>query len=40
MGLPDATILVFEGLLFVIILISDTFYGRFKVFSPDRWRRA
>lgn len=36
MGLPDATILVFEGLLFVLILISETFYGRFKIFNPEK----
>ncbi|MET0315108.1 MAG: ABC transporter permease [Hansschlegelia sp.] len=40
MGLPDATILVLQGMLFIIVLMSDTLYGRFKVFDPDRWRRA
>ncbi|MGD9738605.1 MAG: ABC transporter permease [Bauldia sp.] len=39
MGLPDATILVFEGLLFVVILLSDTLYGRFKIFNPEKWKR-
>jgi ABC-type uncharacterized transport system permease subunit len=38
MGLPDATILVFEGLLFVLILISETFYGRFRIFNPEKRR--
>ena len=39
MGLPDATVLVLEGILFVVILFSDTFYGRFKLFNPDLWLR-
>lgn len=40
MGLPDATTLVLQGFVFIAILISDTFYGRFKVFAPERWRSA
>lgn len=36
MGLPDATILVFEGLLFVLILVSETLYGRFRIFNPEK----
>lgn len=39
MGLPDATILVLQGFVFLAILISDTFYGRFKIFAPERWGR-
>lgn len=39
MDLPDATVLVLEGMLFIVILFSDTFYGRFKVFNPDLWKR-
>lgn len=35
--LPDATILVLEGLLFVLVLMGETLYGRFKVFSPHLW---
>ena len=31
--LPDATILVFQGLVFVMILFSDSLYGRFAVFQ-------
>lgn len=31
--LPDATILVFQGLVFLVILFSDSLYGRFKVFK-------
>jgi ABC-type uncharacterized transport system permease subunit len=39
MGLPDATVLVLEGILFIVILFSDTLYGRMKVFNPDLWLR-
>lgn len=38
MDLPDATILVMQGVLFIAILVSETAYGRFRVFSPERWR--
>lgn len=34
MGMPDATVLVLQGILFVILLVSETFYGRFKIFHP------
>lgn len=37
MGLPDATVLVLQGFVFIAILVSETFYGRLKVFNPDRW---
>ena len=33
MGLPDASILVLQGLIFVSILTSDTLYGRFRWFQ-------
>jgi len=33
MDMPDATILVLQGMLFVVLLVSDTFYGRFKLFQ-------
>ena len=33
MGMPDATVLVLQGMLFVVLLVSETFYGRFKIFS-------
>ncbi|RWN27016.1 MAG: ABC transporter permease [Mesorhizobium sp.] len=39
MDLPDATVLVLQGMLFVVILFSETFYGRFKAFNPDLWQR-
>ncbi len=38
MDLPDATTLVLQGFVFVSILMSDTLYGRFKIFTPERWR--
>ncbi|WP_299609248.1 ABC transporter permease [uncultured Tateyamaria sp.] len=37
MDLPDATVLVLQGFVFMAILISETLYGRFKVFAPERW---
>lgn len=37
MDLPDATMLVLQGMVFISILISDTFYGRFRLFAPERW---
>lgn len=38
MDLPDATVLVLQGLVFIAILMSDTLYGRFRIFAPERWR--
>lgn len=38
MGLPDATVLVLQGTLFVVILFCETLYGRFKIFNPDLWK--
>ncbi len=40
MDLPDATILVLKAVVFVVILVSDTLYGRFRLFAPERWRRS
>lgn len=37
MDLPDATILVFEGMVFVIILMSEALYGRLRIFTPAFW---
>jgi len=37
MDLPDATMLVLEGMVFILILVSDTFYGRFRVFTAAYW---
>jgi general nucleoside transport system permease protein len=39
MGLPDATILVMQGFVFIAILMSEALYGRLKVFTPERWGR-
>ncbi|MES0029210.1 ABC transporter permease [Mesorhizobium sp. M0040] len=39
MDLPDATVLVLQGMLFIVILFSETFYGRFKAFNADLWKR-
>jgi general nucleoside transport system permease protein len=33
MGLPDATVLVLQGTIFVVLLVSETLYGRMKVFQ-------
>ena len=39
MGLPDATVSVLQGLMFVVLLVSDTLYGRFAFFrSKDDTR--
>jgi simple sugar transport system permease protein len=37
MALPDATVLVLQGTLFIAVLFSETLYGRFKIFNPDLW---
>jgi simple sugar transport system permease protein len=34
MGLPDATMLVLQGTLFMVILAAETMYGRLKIFRP------
>ena len=34
MGMPDATVLVLQGTMFVVLLVSETFYSRFKIFTP------
>ncbi|MCX7303576.1 MAG: ABC transporter permease [Hyphomicrobiales bacterium] len=40
MDMPDATVLVLQGVLFIVILFSETFYGRFRIFNPDLWKRG
>ena len=35
MGMPDATVLVLQGIIFVVLLASDTLYGRLKFFQSD-----
>jgi ABC-type uncharacterized transport system permease subunit len=39
MALPDATVLVLQGTLFIAVLFSETLYGRFKIFNPDLWKQ-
>jgi general nucleoside transport system permease protein len=34
LDLPDATVLVFQGLAFVTILASEAMYGRLRIFQP------
>jgi simple sugar transport system permease protein len=31
--LPDATVLVFQGLVFLLILFSESLYGKWKLFQ-------
>ncbi len=38
MGLPDATVQVLEGFIFVVLLTSETLYGRFSIFKPPAAR--
>ena len=38
MGLPDATVAVLQGTIFVCILASETVYGRFRWFQPRERR--
>jgi simple sugar transport system permease protein len=33
MDLPDATVLVLQGLIFLVLLTSETLYGRFAIFK-------
>ena len=36
MGMADATVLVLQGIIFVVLLVSDTFYGRIPFLQPGR----
>lgn len=38
MALPDATVQVLRGLIFVVLLISETLYGRFAIFKGPEAR--
>jgi ABC-type uncharacterized transport system permease subunit len=38
MALPDATMQVLRGLIFVVLLISETLYGRFAIFKGQEAR--
>jgi ABC-type uncharacterized transport system permease subunit len=35
MGMPDATMLVLQGIIFVVLLASETLYGRIRFFQPE-----
>ena len=35
MGLPDASVQVLQSLVFLVLLTSETLYGRFHIFKPD-----
>jgi simple sugar transport system permease protein len=39
-NLPDATVAVLQGILFVVILASETLYGRFPIFRTREERAA
>ena len=39
MGLPDATVLVLQGFIFVVLLVRETLYGRFTIFQRREERR-
>lgn len=34
LGLPDATVLVFQGIIFVVLLASEALQGRIRLFAP------
>ncbi|MBM3393050.1 MAG: ABC transporter permease [Betaproteobacteria bacterium] len=36
LDLPDATVLVLQGIAFLMVLASETLYGRAKIFQPRR----
>ncbi len=33
LGLPDASVMVFQGLVFLVVLYSDSLYGKFAIFK-------
>ncbi|HEY9877079.1 MAG TPA: ABC transporter permease [Leptolyngbyaceae cyanobacterium] len=39
-GLPDATVLVFQGIVFLCVLFSDSLYGRLPIFQEHRVSRS
>ncbi len=34
LDLPDASVLVLQGIIFIVILASETLFGRFRIFRP------
>jgi ABC-type uncharacterized transport system permease subunit len=39
MGMPDATVVVLQGLMFVVLLVSETLYGRIPFFRTKAEKR-
>jgi simple sugar transport system permease protein len=37
LDLPDATVLVLQGIAFMTVLASETLYGRLRLFQPGRY---
>jgi general nucleoside transport system permease protein len=37
---PEASLRVLQGIMFVMILLCDTFYGRFRIFLPRLAKEA
>jgi len=35
LGLPDASVLVLQGIIFILVLASDTLYGRWRIFGRN-----
>jgi simple sugar transport system permease protein len=35
LGLPDASVLVLQGMIFISVLASETLYGRFRIFRRE-----
>lgn len=40
LGLPDATVYVFQGLVFLVVLYSESLYGRFAIFKEPELSNA
>ena len=38
--LPDSSLRVFQGVMFIVILLFETFYGRFRIFQPRLAKEA
>jgi simple sugar transport system permease protein len=34
LDMPDATVLVLQGMAFMLVLAAETLYGRFRIFQP------
>ena len=40
LGVPDASVEVLAGIMFVVILLFETLYGRFRIFQPQETAEA